>query len=868
MVKVAMGHTPGHTVGHVFLGLSFASLCLLVRCQNDTNGPDFSNRTYITDEDTQVLSWSSAAVTEMCAENGFQGSVDADGQWLKDQMGGENIFYNILVKQEAGQDPDYVNLILDEITPAWVASRVFPVTLAILAILVWSSCCWSACPFCRCCRCRRCKQNSLNCGDNAGVKGCFLLMISICFLGVLVMGITTFQGHSQITNGVSNLGCGVAAFVNTTLGGSEDDPPFIGLMPTLHTLDRMDRQLDAHSPLMTDLDQILNATVAIEDALLVTSDTLRLLSDMLQAPQNVKPVNALNESFYHKCVMCEQMGPVVGAAAEALEQGLGQALNTARFEVRSQLTLAKRKKLQTDLRKFATPVIDFKVQIRDALKSAVEPGKFNEVRDPLQSYVLSSVFGVLFCGFLLACCGCCSTVCFVLRPKAGDRFSTMPHRCACCTWCLSFVFIIAVMLLGGIMNVVVIPMAGVCTTLDDIDSNMIDDISGALNLNFTGDERDMFYSMVDSCVAGKDMAKTNLLDIIFTRDLNDNSKVYMRERLLASIKKPVDDAFEDITNATKAGNLTLARNDALVSLRKILKENPIDTMIIADAEELQNDSWYQKMALDEGTAVGFFTSMECLNHTVVGNLGDSSGLEIPGIKHLVARMRARNFASLSLSNGCIEQFFCATVAPPGHEACEAANSFLRLKAKMMDGDPVGSKTFRCDLFEFPKDGPECDVKDMVQKEDGSWSGDCLRTRDVGDKITVRKERYCTLDEFVTYMDEFDLRIGVVIARLDDATKATLSKIVEDLNSVIYGYLIDEIAGIADGVNCGFMPVFVQNVVDGLCFQGVYGFKMVANSFVISAIFVIILAISQYALWRVSIDRVELEEEDGSVPRKE
>merc|ERR1740123_787066 len=105
-----------------------------------------------------------------------------------------------------------------------------------------------------------------------------------------------------------------------------------------------------------------------------------------------------------------------------------------------------------------------------ALKTFVDPDLgLLELKTDIGGLALYSLFGVLGFAMLLILCGCCSTCCWLFKPRRADgNYRSCPHCCACQVWCLSFFFLFIVFFVTGIMNLLLIPTASLCVMLQDI----------------------------------------------------------------------------------------------------------------------------------------------------------------------------------------------------------------------------------------------------------------------------------------------------------------------------------------------------------------------------------------------------------------
>jgi len=260
-----------------------------------------------------------------------------------------------------------------------------------------------------------------------------------------------------------------------------------------------------------------------------------------------------------------------------------------------------------------------------------------------------------------------------------------------------------------------------------------------------------------------------------------------------------------------------------------------------------------------GMSVAFGTSTLCSNFTLT--IPDQDPLEIPGISHFVSVLKGIPgvVPQGGVEHSCLESVDCTGVVDSQQkQACQAGNAFVEIKRQLMEGDLATGGTeevFRCDMFRYPQNGIECNPINMVQAPNGSWSGDCLRHHDLGFTFTERLERNCTLAEFDQYVKDFDTSLTLAINRLDNVTARAFRTIETRMRNMVHTHLLDPIAEVADGLTCGFMPAIVDEVVDGVCYQLLTGFKTVTNSYQLTGLIILVLLFDMYFLWRLAYDNL-------------
>jgi len=391
----------------------------------------------------------------------------------------------------------------------------------------------------------------------------------------------------------------------------------------------------------------------------------------------------------------------------------------------------------------------------------------------------------------------------------------------------------------------------------------------------------MAKSLVDVCWTGGEEANagSNLLDLLFMRT-EDGSKETMRQKLVGDVTTPIDAAFDNITSRVNLGNMTLGSSAAFAQLKDllasmevkstlILSEQYVPTSFAPPAGGWAEDATYGGLFKDLLTSSAAFTSTACSNYTEA-----TTGLTIPGMIDFADRLQQIPGATpLTTTDTCITKVDCSGVSNSnspcdvllGHtcqkDACDAGNAFLELKLQLLNGEPAGSKDFQCNVFRT-SGGASCDPHSMVRNGDGSYTGDCLRRHEAGYTFTEQDNVSCSLDDFQTYLQEFSARLDKAIDRLDNVTVEVFNITIVDLRSLVDRYFVDQIGEVADGISCGFLPKIKDTVIDSLCFQGLAGYKTIANMYLLTALLIIVLAIDMYVLFRVMIDNVTLYAKEG------
>jgi len=798
---------------------------------------------YIIQKDLDVAQEADAKVNFYC-DSGFRGDLDrvAARQSLVDGVGGSNVVLDILKKAQSTDDISVVAE--DEITPTWIFWTVVPILMFAVLLIVYGICCWTACPLRFCCKCCRCCAKVRETRKVLKIIAVVLLFAQV--MGIIVAGSLAFNGYSKAKDGFSNMACTTTKLLNSTLSG-QASPAFMGFLPMLTKFEEMDDQFNDNSAFLTEIQVTLDSTAEISEAVTVASSTLSVLRDMMQLTGNVRPTY-LGSDLMHECQFCQQLASgALQPAITALDTGIGSALASARGEIDKQLTPAKRQELQKTLKDGAAPLTNLKNTVRTTFKPILD---YDDYSDYVEGAAFLGVcLGMIILALLLSVCGSTSMSCFVMREKypaavakGQNPYNAWVYRLSCCTWCCGFCYAMLAFLVGGIMLALVVPLASSCLILDDVDGAMLGEIAPAMELNLTGDNGVMIVNMVDTCFNPPDpYGPSNMLDLLFTRNEN-GTKETMREQIVNKTRDSIQSKFDDIDVKLSTMNATLQDSAPILSLRSVISGNNVSSMMIAMSSLMQADSVLKDLSKDSrgasGISVGLGASASCTDHTVTSGMGTLSGTPIKGVDSFVSALT--HFGPAVGYTTCAEKSDCSSTANANEaSACAAGNRYIEIKRQLME-----QALFRCDLFKMPGSTATCDPGNM-----GLSASACVWT----DGTLHRKEITCTLPDFVTYVSGFDQRIDRVLSNLDTSVVAVKSKINVDMQATVRTYMLQPIEEIADGVTCGFLALYYQEMIDGLCYQGVSGLRDISRSYLACAIISLTMIILMYAIWRRSID---------------
>jgi len=524
---------------------------------------------------------------------------------------------------------------------------------------------------------------------------------------------------------------------------------------------------------------------------------------------------------------------------------VGQALEQVRIVVDERVSGEERTKLKNDLSEGTKGLVDLKELIRDNLKWFYEPDGLIDVRDQVTDNMpkLLNLFVVV--SFLFFILGMCSTCCWVFREKTGESYNKSPHRIACCTMCCAIpLVVIPTLVLGGILDVATTGIAAVCLTMDGLDGDRYRNMAGALDANLSN--VNTMADVIDTCLAGSRGVNPNMLDYINTTFEGEPRPV--REVLYEISVEPIETAFASIDERLAEESATGLKDDrAVKALTNMLVNTPVDAMMLPVPDKFSSDSNYDALFADATLRDFIATSTRCDNIEIDGNT-------IPGVSSFLANLDSETSDTLVASYPaptCFPGPGEALTCSGTNDKCTGGEKFLAIKyAVRME------RVYRCDLWEAA-DGSFCDPKDMVKVGD-TWTNDCMRLIDGENKI-VWKQRFCNLEEFTEYVQQYKQRIDVAMDRLSDVTLTFTEELKVTFRGIIDTYFLDPLNKITSGITCGFLPPAYKGVINGMCFQGAVGFRQVGKAYTIFGSSVLAMAIVLYFAWRFEVDNVNVEE---------
>lgn len=390
------------------------------------------------------------------------------------------------------------------------------------------------------------------------------------------------------------------------------------------------------------------------------------------------------------------------------------------------------------------------------------------------------------------------------------------------------------------------PLCGFCLIMDDLDGSLLEDISPAMGMNMAaGDETDMTMGIIDQCFAAQNQREAaNLMDILFVTE--NGTRKYVRQILVDDVTSQITNVFADASASLggAGGENSLAGNEDVLNLVRLLQDNPVQAMITPSVQQGQDlSSQYPRLAASSALRAGLVTSASCDDHTPDSAFDDTA--LIPGLVGFMADVHTTcNCIGPAPSCPNVQTIVtCPAAATPSSE-CNDAIMFLAVKEEL-----INIATYRCDVFEHPTNpNQECDVLNM-EGVGGSYNNDCMRD---GNR-PIPKSKICNLAEFNDYVRRFGERINKVLTRVDDTVPLVSVRINTDLQDLTTRFVTEPMDDIVERATCGFLTAAYRNMVGSLCYQGVRGMRMVGVGYTMAAILGLILSAFMYAYWRRSVD---------------
>ena len=450
--------------------------------------------------------------------------------------------------------------------------------------------------------------------------------------------------------------------------------------------------------------------------------------------------------------------------------------------------------------------------------------------------------------------------------------------CSGCVSCSACIYAMIVLLIAGIMVIVAMYGSGLCLVMIDFDQESGANLMAAVGADVTP-EVETALKIADRCFSLKHPAQDpgfsrNLADIVDippmnqTRaDLGESSTI--REEIftlaLDPIMQQIDNAQASLGGDGSAPSL--ANDTATQELLSMIGALDMSALYLpVESEIAAASSPYKAMMEDvQGSTSPFkaylVNSVSCSNVSLSDALGDLGGQSVPGIEAMATdgfTVQGNAVPALSyymdtpmtgscpsLTGGTCNNNLTMQFFEPG---CTAAASFLKDVKQKFQTEELFMCTY---IVNGPNDPAPCYPRNMVQSG-GTWTGTCLNGGTV-----YRRTRKCTLAELNDFVKGAEQDIQKAFEYFDAITSSLLDAIISDMKTLVQTDIITPVVDLLDMLNCGFMRNFWQGLTDNMCYRGMNGFRLIANSYVISGLLSLCIALLIVIPWKISRDNADM-----------
>lgn len=764
---------------------------------------------------------------------------------LTDASGGENWFVKEVLEKATDRDdiPTKLEEYLQSNASDAVGMKLIGVLLFVLVLITFWCCCYTCWPCCKCCRVCRATNEKKTTGFACKLVG--TVVVLGIGAGLVVCWIFSAAAYEDVDNGIGRFGCASAELAKAIAVG-QDDTYFIGLAPLITRFTDMSSVFDDDSTFVTAFNALVDDTEEIDQAFAFATETLTLLEEMMDVSSNANPTG-------HTCAMCGPLKTMLAEVKTTMADSLASALKTARADAKDALdsdTRAELRELFTDSTEPLDKVDDL---LGDALDELVDGDTWDQIVDANKQGKMS-MFVLPGLGIVAVLFGCLGYLAFMLRENSNGRATALPHRCSCCSWCCGFLVALLCFLIGGILQIVGVPLGVACLALDEISGSVIENVQPALELDVVDEDTlTVVKDIVDFCLNPPDFTvSANLADILQIENASGGMQT-MRQMVENDLKDQINEGFDELAEKSTGVTEDLADDDRVVALRQFVYQHGgnISSLIVIDKDSMETEMTSAGIAIPADTAWGtdypslVNTTLSCDDYTF-------EGATLTGNAEYWADFVQADYQATGLCNWPSGLDACSN-----ETNCEAASFIVETKATLMDSS---TSSFRCDVF-------DCSTDVWAAGADGvatDWST-CMDST----YAYTRKTTNCTLAEFEEYLKEFDTRIDVAFKTLDSFAASMKTTINEDLRDLLDDTIIDEVTDILDGLECNFLGEYYRDIVYGLCYEVVGGVAYIGFLWVIIGALMCALIIATYALWRRSVDNYNWDSEHpgegGSMP---
>jgi len=795
-------------------------------CSRVQGGPP---KVYVNQKDRQVGVDATAAVEKFCADvQPITDSDKVDGEAsLEEVLNGPNF---ILEAANESKNNDDFGQKLTESFPEKIKGQVLPFFLTAVSLLMLVCFCYTACPCCKCIRCYKGHHRSPFC-----LKMIFIAPILFVLLVILVSTRMSGDGAKTMLEGFDNIACESAELIETALHGKGT---FIGLLPALTNLQNMDNALVSNSPLVVDARKYSTDAQDLSVAVFNARTLLQAMSEFINKTEDAFSMTRQPDlhrvatvgdagDVHRQCQICTELRSKVSSVTDAFNASLAASTAGFRDIVHAAFTQTGLEAQQKVIRASGDGMVKMKNILVDKVGVFTRPGE--NPLDRLKGFPIAVI--ALFLGaYLSLLCACCGASCLVVREKArSDAYSTAPHRFAGVSWTCALLVVMPCLILGGILEGLSLPLAAVCFIADDLNGQMLTDMAPAFGLNMSSTDGVTNRNLVEYCVNPKNKSTdANVLDLMMVKDDNGDM-VSWRENSLTGDAVAMKNAVARVRAA--GDNTAMATDSAVVQLKSYIRDHPVAAGI---TPRDTIGTWLTRHSQDGLSSLG------CNDVTL-------NGTTIAGVSAFVAVCDAQCNSTASGDTLCgntlktySEDLLCNEANKSSETEsrcagqiaiCSQANSYLA-SVKYLHTD---ASFFSCPVFK--RGGAACSPSEVC---------------------TSYTMQACSFDQWKQDYSDFKDRINTMMVAVDTELDNHQSTIDDDLIRIVAlveSKLVTPQDEISSGATCGFVAPAWQGVVDGLCYQSVFGMRSIGKGYVLASKFLIMFAIWMYMVWRFTIDNV-------------
>lgn len=765
--------------------------------------------------------------------------------------------------------------------PGFIAEKAGAVILSIVLFVFWILCCWFVCCPCLCKCCCRCCQRRWKTGKIC--KGVlWLLFIAFALPAIIMVGLA-LTGASRIDAGIQGTACSAAQLVEDAVAGSPGDN-FTGLLPAYQTLQDLSGVLNPGSSFLNQLGGIIDQTEDIQKAVNLVMGTMGTLETMMGDANNIEPKDSSGNTLYHECIICQPLADVLTETLDVFGSSTGESMAQLRTQINDQLRGPNVADLRQSIQEAMAPIDAAKEAFLDQVGFFVETdGGFQESTAAVSgdTSMLQPAVVLFFLFYLvILIAAVIALALWSVKDKQGEAPDHCCVRfCTGCVSCSACIYAMIVLLVAGILVIAAMFGSGMCLVMIDFDQE-----SGANLFAAVGEELpdDVMTALkiADRCFSlshpqDNPGFSRNLADIVDIPSSNATLAAMgytstIREELETVAIDPILDqiaAAESSLAGPGATPASLATNAKVVELMDMIGALDMEALYLPIQSKISAaGSPYEDMTATSATlptnpfAAFLAVSLSCPDVTLGAELGaDFEGDVVPGMNAMVTgpmTLEGNSVPPLQDYTTSTPTWSCPslttpTCAPgPTQAGCEASVAFIQDAKEPL----VTENRFKCTYLVTSMGGnTRCRPANMVKNAPGDWSGTCL----YGSTFrTYTRTRDCTLAEFEQHIKDAKDDLEKVFEYFDDITATLVDDILTDLQDLVQREVIRKVTGLLDNLNCGFMREFWQGLTDNMCYRGMNGFRLIANSYVISGLLSLIIALFILVPWKISRDNAD------------